>query len=68
MAGSDTTVSVLSNIFYYLLSHPEYYRRLREEIDAIAPVTDINASVIDVKALSGLPLLNAVMSVAPLLK
>ena len=61
VAGSDTTASVLSNVFYYLLSHPEYYQRLREEIDGVIPFTGVNSFTIDVKALNGLPLLNAVM-------
>jgi cytochrome P450 len=61
VAGSDTTTSVLSSAFYYLLSNPEYYQRLREEIDAVNPFTGVNSPAIDVKSLSSLPLLNAVM-------
>lgn len=33
IAGSDTTASVMSNIFYYLMRYPRYFRRLQEEID-----------------------------------
>ncbi|KAF5329576.1 hypothetical protein D9619_009005 [Psilocybe cf. subviscida] len=64
VAGSDTTAAVLSNVFYYLLSHPEYYQRLREEIDALFPFTDANSSPVDVKAMNGLHLLNAVINEA----
>jgi cytochrome P450 len=35
-AGSDTTAITLSSIFYHLMTHPETYRRLQEEIDAAA--------------------------------
>jgi cytochrome P450 len=34
VAGSDTTSSVLTAAFYYLLIHPEAYKRLQEEIDS----------------------------------
>ncbi|KAH7230341.1 hypothetical protein MRS44_011974 [Fusarium solani] len=33
VAGNDTTAIVLRTIFFYLARHPEYYRRLEEEID-----------------------------------
>ena len=37
-AGSDTTSSVLSNAFYFLMSNPDAYKRLQEEVDKFYPV------------------------------
>ncbi|KAI0821898.1 high nitrogen upregulated cytochrome P450 monooxygenase 2 [Trametes gibbosa] len=37
IAGADTTSSALTSIFFCLLTHPEAYRRLREEIDRFYP-------------------------------
>ncbi|KAF7791503.1 hypothetical protein EIP86_002519 [Pleurotus ostreatoroseus] len=36
-AGSDTTSSVLSNAFYFLMSNPDAYKRLQEEVDKFYP-------------------------------
>ncbi|KAK7032984.1 cytochrome P450 [Favolaschia claudopus] len=37
VAGADTTASALASLFYFLMLHPKYYRRLQEEIDAHFP-------------------------------
>ncbi|KAG6836962.1 hypothetical protein H0H93_000354 [Arthromyces matolae] len=37
IAGSDTTATALSNLFYFLLSYPRCLKRLREEIDRVYP-------------------------------
>ncbi|KAF8516666.1 cytochrome P450 [Gautieria morchelliformis] len=58
VAGSDTTGTSLSNLFYYLMSHSKAYARLRAEIDTAVPS---EASVLDAGLLSELPYLNAVI-------
>jgi cytochrome P450 len=37
VAGSDTTKTVLSSLFFYLLCNPEKLAKLREEIDGFYP-------------------------------
>ena len=37
IAGSDTTKTVLSSLFFYLLCNPEKLAKLREEIDRFYP-------------------------------
>ncbi|KAJ7822180.1 high nitrogen upregulated cytochrome P450 monooxygenase 2 [Mycena olivaceomarginata] len=41
VAGSDTTATVLSCIFFYILSDPPIFYRLREEIDQVFPRNEI---------------------------
>ena len=36
-AGSDTTASALTSIFFCLLTHPDVYSLLREEVDKFYP-------------------------------
>ncbi|PPQ83920.1 hypothetical protein CVT25_000665 [Psilocybe cyanescens] len=61
VAGSDTTSSVFANLFYFLLREPDYYRRLRAEIDVIHSPSDSN-DTIDINSLANLPFLNAVIN------
>ncbi|KAG6811738.1 hypothetical protein H0H92_006003 [Tricholoma furcatifolium] len=37
IAGSDTTATGISNLFYFLLCHPRCMKRLRDEIDIVYP-------------------------------
>jgi cytochrome P450 len=63
IAGSDTVATVMSNTFFFLLSHPEVYQRLQLELDEVFPPRFKEPT--DAAILSGLPYLNAVMYVAP---
>ncbi|KAI0682151.1 high nitrogen upregulated cytochrome P450 monooxygenase 2 [Cerioporus squamosus] len=38
VAGADTVSSAMTSIFYCLLTHPETYRRLQEEVDRFYPL------------------------------
>ncbi|KAH7915811.1 cytochrome P450 [Hygrophoropsis aurantiaca] len=58
-AASDTTASVLSNIMYYLMSNPECYARLREEVDGFFPPTD--ASPVNTDLFAKMPYLSGVI-------
>lgn len=58
IAGSDTTSITLSHLFYFLMSHPDIYARLRAEVDRHFPPGE---EVFDAKVLSDMELLNAVM-------
>lgn len=59
VAGSDTTSSTMTVLFYYLMSHPSAYKRLREEIDSGFPIHD--GYPFDASKLASLQYLNAVM-------
>nr|BAL05148.1 cytochrome P450 [Phanerodontia chrysosporium] len=59
VAGSDTTSSVLSSIFYCLLRHPDTYDRLQAEVDKFYPPGEDS---LDPSHLSDMNYLEAVIS------
>lgn len=63
VAGSDTTATTLSGVFYYLLSDPNRtsYMRLQAEIDAAFPLGVEDSDILDHTKLTELHYLNAVM-------
>ena len=44
VAGSDTTRTVLSSLFFYLLCNPEKLAKLREEVDRFYPPGEMLSS------------------------
>jgi len=56
--GSDTTGTELSNVFYYLLTHPKAMETIRNEIDSEFPA---GAEIVAGVMLSNMKYLNAVM-------
>ncbi|KAF9254065.1 cytochrome P450, partial [Marasmius fiardii PR-910] len=42
VAGSDTAASAMTCLFWFLLSHPECYKRLQKEVDEVYP-SDVDA-------------------------
>ena len=58
IAGSDTTSIALSNLFYFVLSDPAVYARLRAEVDRYFPPGE---NPLDTKHHASMPFLNAVM-------
>lgn len=65
VAGSDTTATTLSGVFYYLLSEPNLrsYKKLQAEIDEAFPPGIDGGAAFDHGKLGELPYLNAVMLV-----
>ncbi|KAF7974446.1 hypothetical protein HWV62_12184 [Athelia sp. TMB] len=61
VAGSDTTATTLSVLFYYLLIQPEHFQRLRAEIDQFFPD---KTETTDFTKMVGMPFLNACMNEA----
>lgn len=59
IAGSDTTSTLLSGIFFYLLSNPPCYTLVQEEIDEAFPPSE--GDPFDATKLADMPYLNAVM-------
>ncbi|KAI0828849.1 high nitrogen upregulated cytochrome P450 monooxygenase 2 [Trametes gibbosa] len=59
VAGSDTTSSVLSSLFFALLTHPETYARLRAEVDFYYPPGEDG---LNTKHHADMPYLNAVIN------
>ncbi|KAL5514428.1 hypothetical protein ACEPAG_2516 [Sanghuangporus baumii] len=60
VAGSDTTSTTLTGIWYFLLSHPECYERLQKEVDATFPPGEGDA--LDPVRLAEMKYLNAVIN------
>ncbi|KAL5498761.1 hypothetical protein ACEPAH_2116 [Sanghuangporus vaninii] len=60
IAGSDTTSTTLSGLFYYLLSNPLEYKRLQNEIDTAFPPGE--GDPFDTTKLAEMPFLNAVIN------
>lgn len=61
VAGSDTTSTTLSGVFYYLLTNPACYARLRAELDEAFPPGE--GEPFDGTRLAELKYLNAIMYV-----
>ena len=61
VAGSDTTATTLSGVFYYLMRYPEVMKRLRKELDEAFPPGE--GEPFDYTKLAELTFLNAVMCV-----
>ncbi|KAI0354613.1 high nitrogen upregulated cytochrome P450 monooxygenase 2 [Trametes cingulata] len=61
VAGSDTTSSVLSSLFFCLLTHPDAYTRLRAEVDSYYPTGE---DALNTKHHADMPYLNAVINEA----
>ncbi|KAJ6490679.1 cytochrome P450 [Mycena vitilis] len=40
IAGSDTTSTAISTFVWFILSHPEIYRRVQAEVDSVYPAGD----------------------------
>ncbi|KAL5489841.1 hypothetical protein ACEPAI_4673 [Sanghuangporus weigelae] len=59
-AGADTTSTVLAAVFFYLLSNPSVFMRLRKEIDSEFPVEE--REPFDAIKLARMPYLNAVIN------
>lgn len=47
IAGHDTTMATLSFAQYFLAKHPECWKRLRAEVEAVAPSGDLSMDQID---------------------
>ncbi|KAJ7637018.1 high nitrogen upregulated cytochrome P450 monooxygenase 2 [Roridomyces roridus] len=62
VAGSDTTATVLSSIFFYLLSEQTILEGLRNEIDDAFPPNQPRRPMDDISQLATLPLLNAIIN------
>lgn len=56
IAGSDTTSSLMTSLFYFLLNNPEYYATLQAEIDRVFPQGE---NALDVSKHPNLPFLSA---------
>lgn len=61
VAGSDTTATTLTHIFYYLASKPECQKKLREELQEIKSKTKMVERTIPDQALKEAPYLDGVI-------
>jgi len=61
IAGSDTTSSSMSNVFYHLLAHPSVLKRLQAEVDG---AFQRDEEIKDQMKLAGMPYLNACINEA----
>ena len=58
VAGSDTTSSVLSDLLWCVIRHPDVYKRLQAEVDKFYPPGEDS---LDGKYVNQMPYLEAVM-------
>ncbi|ESK86224.1 cytochrome p450 [Moniliophthora roreri MCA 2997] len=58
IAGSETPASMISLLFFFILTHPEWHRRLQEELDDAYQTHGVK---LDLDTLAELPILNAVI-------
>lgn len=56
IAGSDTTATAMSHLFYFMATNPRYCDKLRDEIDQFFPDDE---GLVDFTRLSNMPYLNA---------
>lgn len=63
VAGSDTTATVLSSLFWFIMCNPSVYRRLQDEIDRYFPLGE---DAMDTSKHIHMSYLNAVMYVPSL--
>jgi len=59
IAGADTTSGILTHLFYFLLSHPESYKRLQREVDEYYPP---GRDALDTKNHGDMPYLAALLN------
>ncbi|KAJ7508590.1 high nitrogen upregulated cytochrome P450 monooxygenase 2 [Mycena galericulata] len=64
VAGSDTAATVLSCIFFYILSDLTVFDRLRKEIDDVFPRNENQSPGDDTSKLLAMPWLNAIINEA----
>jgi len=63
LAGSDTSATTMSNTWYFLLTHPTAFARLRAEIDdAFPPGDEFELTGANANKLADLSYLNAVLN------
>ncbi|KAH7926174.1 cytochrome P450 [Leucogyrophana mollusca] len=57
-AGSDTSANVLQYTFFFIISHPEVFKKLQDELDQAFPNHEMP---LDFAVMANLPYLNAVV-------